>query len=81
MSDTVKIALDMFVANLRQTNIAVIDEDDPRFVVYSVRLPSEARLDHDSLVTLSRDTEFGLALAVWLEARAAGVRRDHERRR
>ena len=71
MTDTAKTTLNLFAGMLRQVNITCIDEDDPRFVVYSVRVPSDARLDDDALIALDRDDELGAALAAWLKARAA----------
>ena len=35
--------------------------------------PAEARLDHDALVALGNDDEFGAALAAWLKMRARGI--------
>ena len=62
-----------FCNMLTQVNITEIDEDDPHYVLYSVRVPAEARLDHDALVALGNDDEFGAALAAWLAARARGI--------
>src|SRR5712672_4287251 len=45
---------------------------DPHYVLYAVRVPAEARLDHDALVALGNDDEFGAALAAWLKMRARG---------
>src|SRR6267142_613548 len=41
-----------FCNMLTQVNITEIDEDDPHYVLYAVRVPAEARLDHDALVAL-----------------------------
>jgi hypothetical protein len=71
MIDSARTTLDLFVGNLRQVNIACIDEDDPRFVVYSVRLPSDAKLDDADLLALNRDDKFGVFLGAWLSGRAA----------
>jgi hypothetical protein len=71
MTDTFKTSIDRFAGMLRHVSIACIDEDDPRFVLYSVRVPAEARLDDNGLVALSRDDTFGADLAVWLKVRAA----------
>jgi hypothetical protein len=46
---------------------------DPHYVLYAVRVPAEARLDHDALVALGNDDEFGAALAAWLKMRARGI--------
>jgi len=62
-----------FCNMLTQVNITEIDEDDPHYVLYSVRVPAEARLDHDALVALGNDDEFGAALAAWLKMRARGI--------
>lgn len=70
--NTARTTLDLFAGMLRQVNITVIDEDDPRFVVYSVRVPSPG-LDDAGLLALNRDEEFGAALAAWLAARAGAV--------
>ncbi len=40
---------------------------DLHYVLYAVRVPAEARLDHDALVALGNDDEFGAALAAWLK--------------
>ncbi len=70
MTDTFKTSIDLFVNNLRQVNIACIDEGD-RYVLYSVRVPSP-RLNDDALLALNnRDDELGASLAAWLAARAA----------
>jgi len=58
---------------LTQVNITEIDEDDPHYVLYAVRVPAEARLDHDALVALGNDDEFGAAFAAWLKMRARGI--------
>jgi hypothetical protein len=71
MTDIAKTAIDMFCNMLTQVNITEIDEDDPHYVLYSVRVPSEARLDHDALIALGNDDEFGAAIGAWLTARAA----------
>src|SRR6267142_5260491 len=47
MTDTAKTTLDLFAGNMRQHNICCIDEDDARFVLYSIRVPSDAKLDDD----------------------------------
>jgi hypothetical protein len=73
MTDIAKTAIDMFCNMLCQVNISEIDEDDPHYVLYSVRVPAEARLDHDALIALGDDDEFGAALAAWLAARARGI--------
>jgi|GraSoi_2013_20cm_1033751.scaffolds.fasta_scaffold92003_2 hypothetical protein len=62
-----------FCNMLTQVNITEIDEDDPHYVLYAVRVPAEARLDHDALVALGNDDEFGAALAAWLKMRARGI--------
>ncbi len=67
MTDT----LTLFCNNMRQVNIACLDEDDPRYVLYSVRVLSDARLDDNALIALDRDDELGADLAAWLAARAA----------
>jgi hypothetical protein len=72
MTDTAKTTLDLFTGMLRQVNITCIDEDDPRCVVYSVRVPSPG-LDDAGLVALGRDDQFGAALAAWLKVRAGVV--------
>jgi len=46
---------------------------DPHYVLYAVRVPADARLDHDALVALGNDDEFGAALAAWLKMRARGI--------
>jgi hypothetical protein len=69
MIDTFKASIDRFAGMLRQVNIACIDEDDPRYVVYSVRVPSP-RLDDAALIALGRDDELGADLAAWLATRA-----------
>ena len=73
MTDIAKTAIDMFCNMLCQVNISEIDEDDPHYVLYAIRLPADARLDHDALVALGNDDEFGAALAAWLAARARGI--------
>ena len=73
MTDIAKTAIDMFCNMLCQVNISEIDEDDPHYVLYAIRLPAEARLDHDALVALGNDDEFGAALAAWLAARARRI--------
>ena len=40
MTDISKTSIDLFCANMRQVNIACIDEDVSRYVVYSVRVPA-----------------------------------------
>jgi hypothetical protein len=65
-------SITLFCNNMRQVNIASIDENDPRYVLYSVRVPSP-RLDDDALIALENDHEFGAALAAWLAARARRV--------
>ena len=62
-----------FCNMLTQVNITEIDEDDPHYVLYAVRVPAEARLDHDALVARGNDDEFGAALAAWLKMRARGI--------
>ncbi len=44
MTDTIPGAITRFCNMLVQINITEIDEDDPHYVLYSVRVPSEARL-------------------------------------
>ena len=70
MTDIAKTAIDMFCNMLCQVNISEIDEDDPHYVLYSVRVPAEARLDHDALIALGDDDEFGADLARWMADRA-----------
>jgi hypothetical protein len=65
----------LFCSNMRQVNIACIDEDDPRYVLYSVRVPSP-RLDDDALIALGNDNEFGAALAAWMAARARRIAKN-----
>jgi hypothetical protein len=65
-------AITLFCGMLRQVNITCIDEDDPRCVVYSVRVPSPG-LDDAGLLALGRDDGFGAALAAWLKVRAGVV--------
>ena len=55
MTDIAKTAIDMFCNMLCQVNISEIDEDDPHYVLYAIRLPAESRLDHDDLVALGHD--------------------------
>ena len=62
-----------FCNMLVQLNLTEIDEDDPHYVLYAVRVPAEARLDHDALVALGDDDGFGAALAAWMAARARGI--------
>ena len=73
MTDIAKTAIDMFCNMLCQVNISEIDEDDPHYVLYAIRLPAESRLDHDDLVALGNDDEFGASSAAWLAARARGI--------
>ncbi len=70
MTDTYKASIDRFAGMLQQVNITCIDEDDPRFVVYSVRVPADARLCDDALIALGNDDELGASIAAWLAARA-----------
>jgi hypothetical protein len=64
-------ALARFAAMMRHVNICCWDEDDPRFVLYSIRAPAEAKLDNAVLLALSDDDTLGADLAAWLKARAA----------
>ena len=64
-----KTAVDRFASTLRQVNITAIDEDDPRYVVYSVRVPGPG-LDDAGLLALGGDDAFGADLAQWLKMRA-----------
>ena len=73
MTDIAKTAIDMFCNMLCQVNISEIDEDDPHYVLYAIRLPAESRLYHDALVALGNDDEFGASIAAWLAARARGI--------
>ena len=60
-----------FCNMLTQVNITEIDEDDPHYVLYAVRVPAEAKLDNAVLLALSDDDTLGADLAAWLKARAA----------
>jgi hypothetical protein len=67
-----KTAVDRFASMLRQVNITAIDEDDPRFVVYSVRVPGPG-LDEDAILALGGDDAFGADLAQWLKMGAKSM--------
>jgi hypothetical protein len=72
MANEVKTALDLFCSNMRQHHIVCLDEDDPRWVVYSVRVPAPG-LDDAALIALGGDDEFGADRAAWLAARARRI--------
>jgi hypothetical protein len=63
-------SISRFCGMLRQGNIHCIDEDDPRYVLYAVRVPSP-RLDDHALMALDGDDTFAADLAAWLADRAA----------
>jgi hypothetical protein len=54
---------------LQGGNIHVISEDDPEYLLYSMRVPAETRLDIAGLIALDRDDDFGADLAAWLADR------------
>jgi hypothetical protein len=59
---------------LQNGNIHVISEDDPEYLLYSMRVPAETGLDNAGLIALDRDDDFSADLAAWLADRAARLK-------
>lgn len=67
-----RVLLELLAEQDLTVNISTAAEND-QYVVYSVRVPREASLDHDHLVALGDDAKFGADLAAWLAARVAAA--------